>query len=148
MAPHPITKNGRILFGALAVIAFIVASIFAIEQSYFLKSAELLNGEVTEIDELKSDVTPDPPSYQPVVSFTTAAGEVRKVNSKVGSRHGWPDAIGQEFQVYYNETTERAVINTFWNLWGAAITFLIVAIIFGAVAIVPNKNRENPIVPQ
>lgn len=130
-------------FGALAVLMFAIAGMWAWSSYRFLGRALRAPGEVVRIVIEYSPRTDRQgkstgPSYRPVVRFTTA-GE--KTVEFTGLGAGEPDyEVGDVVTVFYlPDRPEKGKIASFQELWLGPVVLCVMGAIFGGVAMLLAK---------
>ncbi|NOZ10186.1 MAG: DUF3592 domain-containing protein [Gammaproteobacteria bacterium] len=111
----------------------------------FLESAVATNGTVVKLVRSKSN---NSTTYAPVVQFKTEKGELVEVTSSTSSNPpGY--SRGENVEIFYLPSSpQRAKINGFFSLWGAALIVGILGGVFfsvgGGIALaVFLSNRKN-----
>lgn len=139
-------KKLHLLFYIFAVITIIVSATLGITRYQFLNNAKLVPGVVSSVNELNYQQGVHDPSFWPVVTYITDSEGSYEIPSLVGSydEEKEADRVGSPVTVYYSpHAPEKGVINGTWNLWGGAITFLIISILMLMGGIFAKPKTEQ-----
>ena len=121
------SKVIKYIFTAVGLLMLIGAFKLYNYTQTFLSEATTTNGEVIELIRERSSSTSsssnssDSYTYRPVVQFTTQSGKEIEFTSSTGSNPA-SYSRGEKVEVLYQlESPEKAKINGFFSLWGAAV---------------------------
>ena len=124
---------------SLGVFGIIGLSVLALSVNLFNETLSLLRvakyTEGTVVDFSTSRNSEGRTMYAPVVSFTSASGEVVKFTSNTSSsRRGYDN--GEKLEVIYDPAnTQDARINSFFPMWGGALISLVLGVVFSGIGV-------------